>query len=127
MAFRLSTAQLTSVLQIIEERLNAENIAWIKLTGSTSKEPRVRLVERFQAGEVPVFLISLKAGGSGLNLTFADIVIHYDPGAVFCMDDAVEPAKSRNTNMAGESGLHKNEPIFDRDMLITISSALRVK
>ncbi len=72
-------SQFTSMLQIIEERLDAEKIAWIKLTGSTSKEARVRLVERFQAGEVPVFLISLKAGGTGLNLTAADIVIHYDP------------------------------------------------
>lgn len=72
-------SQFTSMMQIIGERLDAEKIAWIKLTGATSKEARVRLVERFQAGEAPVFLISLKAGGTGLNLMAADIVIHYDP------------------------------------------------
>ena len=72
-------SQFTSMLEIIETQLNAEKIGHIKLTGATSKEERVRLVKRFQAHEVPVFLISLKAGGVGLNLTAADIVIHYDP------------------------------------------------
>ena len=72
-------SQFTSMLEIIGQRLDKEKISWITLTGSTSKEARVRLVERFQAGEVPVFLISLKAGGTGLNLTAADVVIHYDP------------------------------------------------
>ena len=72
-------SQFTSMLQIIGEKLDAEKVRWFKLTGATSKEARARLVERFQAGEVPVFLISLKAGGTGLNLTAADIVIHYDP------------------------------------------------
>ena len=67
------------MLDLIAQRLDKERVAWISLTGSTSKEARVRLVERFQSGEVPVFLISLKAGGTGLNLTAADVVIHYDP------------------------------------------------
>ena len=49
------------------------------LTGATSKEERIRLVGDFGKDEVPVFLISLKAGGTGLNLTAADIVIHFDP------------------------------------------------
>lgn len=49
------------------------------LTGKTSKEERRRLVTEFQRGEADVFLISLKAGGTGLNLTAADLVIHYDP------------------------------------------------
>ena len=49
------------------------------ITGATPKEERVRLVERFNANEVPVFLISLKAGGTGLNLTGASVVIHADP------------------------------------------------
>ncbi len=49
------------------------------LTGSTSKEKRKEMVERFQACEVDVFFISLKAGGTGLNLTAADVVIHFDP------------------------------------------------
>ena len=72
-------SQFTSMLEIIATRLDQEKVAWLRLTGSTSKEARVKLVERFQAGEAPVFLISLKAGGTGLNLTAADIVIHYDP------------------------------------------------
>ena len=49
------------------------------LTGTTGKEERMRLVEQFNSGNIPVFLISLKAGGTGLNLTGADVVIHYDP------------------------------------------------
>ena len=72
-------SQFTSMLEIIEQRLSKEGIGYFKLTGSTSKEARAQLVKRFQAGDVPVFLISLKAGGTGLNLTTADIVIHYDP------------------------------------------------
>ena len=72
-------SQFTSMLDLIAHRLDKEHVAWLLLTGSTSKEARVKLVERFQAGEVPVFLISLKAGGTGLNLTAADVVIHYDP------------------------------------------------
>ena len=72
-------SQFTSMLDIISRRLTADGIEHFMLTGSTSKEARARLVERFQVGAVPVFLISLKAGGVGLNLTAADVVIHYDP------------------------------------------------
>lgn len=72
-------SQFTSMLDIISKRLDAEKVTHFTLTGSTSKEERRRLVERFQAGEASVFLISLRAGGVGLNLTAADMVIHYDP------------------------------------------------
>ena len=72
-------SQFTSMLAIISDRLKAAKIDHLTLTGSTSKEERRRLVDEFQTGAVPVFLISLKAGGVGLNLTAADIVIHYDP------------------------------------------------
>ena len=72
-------SQFTSMFDIIGKRLADEDVAYLLLTGATSKEERIRLVERFQAGAAPVFLISLKAGGVGLNLTAADIVIHYDP------------------------------------------------
>ncbi|WP_322354038.1 DEAD/DEAH box helicase [Paratractidigestivibacter sp.] len=72
-------SQFTSMLAIISERLAAEGVSHFQLTGSTSKEERERLVKRFQAGGADVFLISLKAGGVGLNLTAADVVIHYDP------------------------------------------------
>lgn len=70
-------SQFTSMLDMIEEGLQLEGIRHLKLTGQTRE--RADLVERFQSGEYPVFLISLKAGGTGLNLTAADTVIHYDP------------------------------------------------
>lgn len=72
-------SQFTSMLDLIAARLDKDGVDHQMLTGSTSKEERMRLVKRFQEGAVPVFLISLKAGGVGLNLTAADIVIHYDP------------------------------------------------
>ena len=72
-------SQFTGMLDIIGKRLAREDIAFLKLTGASSKESRAKMVAQFQAGEVPVFLISLKAGGVGLNLTAADVVIHYDP------------------------------------------------
>ncbi len=72
-------SQFTSMLDILASRLTREGIAYHMLTGATSKEERLQLAEAFQKDEVPVFLISLKAGGTGLNLTAADIVIHYDP------------------------------------------------
>lgn len=72
-------SQFTSMLDIIEKELDKRNIRSFMLTGATSKLKRRELVERFQQNEAEVFLISLKAGGTGLNLTAADIVIHYDP------------------------------------------------
>jgi SNF2 family DNA or RNA helicase len=65
------------MLGIIEEELNKAHIRYVKLTGQT--QDRETPMRQFQNGEVPVFLISLKAGGSGLTLTAADTVIHYDP------------------------------------------------
>ena len=70
-------SQFTSMLGLIEEALRRTGIDYVKLTGQT--RDRKTPVDRFQSGEVPVFLISLKAGGTGLNLTAADTVILYDP------------------------------------------------
>nr|WP_249412601.1 C-terminal helicase domain-containing protein [Erwinia rhapontici] len=70
-------SQFTTMLGIIAEELQKARIPYVILTGST--RDRTEPVRRFQQGEVPVFLISLKAGGVGLNLTAADTVIHYDP------------------------------------------------
>ena len=70
-------SQFTSMLTLIEERLQAAGLRWSKLTGQTQK--RTEAIERFTSGAVPLFLISLKAGGTGLNLQQADTVIHYDP------------------------------------------------
>lgn len=72
-------SQFTSMLEILQKRLDQEGIGYYCLTGATSKEKRIDLVSDFNKNDVPVFLISLKAGGTGLNLTAADIVIHYDP------------------------------------------------
>ncbi|MBI5437695.1 MAG: DEAD/DEAH box helicase family protein [Nitrosomonadales bacterium] len=70
-------SQFTSMLELIETDLASEKLGYVKLTGDTQN--REEVVRRFQDGEVPIFLISLKAGGVGLNLTAADTVIHYDP------------------------------------------------
>ncbi|HSV36369.1 MAG TPA: DEAD/DEAH box helicase [Ramlibacter sp.] len=70
-------SQFTSMLELIEQELQKRDIPWVKLTGQSQK--RDELIERFTSGAVPLFLISLKAGGVGLNLTQADTVIHYDP------------------------------------------------
>ena len=70
-------SQFTTMLSLIEARLAEQNIAMTKLTGQTKK--RAEAIEAFQSGDASVFLISLKAGGTGLNLTAADTVIHYDP------------------------------------------------
>jgi SNF2 family DNA or RNA helicase len=70
-------SQFTSMLRLIEEELATLQIPYVQLTGDT--DDRATPVKRFQNGEVPLFLISLKAGGTGLNLTAADTVIHYDP------------------------------------------------
>ncbi|MBR3692539.1 MAG: DEAD/DEAH box helicase [Clostridia bacterium] len=72
-------SQFTSMLDILKARLSEEGISHFLLTGETRTSERMQLVEAFNAGEADVFLISLKAGGTGLNLTGADVVIHYDP------------------------------------------------
>ena len=70
-------SQFTSMLDLIAAHLKKRRISYLMLTGASKN--RGELVERFQTGEIPLFLISLKAGGTGLNLTAADTVIHYDP------------------------------------------------
>lgn len=72
-------SQFTSMLDRLAERLKKAGIAYYMLTGAIGKEKRMQMVESFNGDDVPVFCISLKAGGTGLNLTAADIVIHYDP------------------------------------------------
>ena len=72
-------SQFVTMLEMLEEDLKKEQIPYYKIIGSTPKEKRISLVRAFNEGAVPVFLISLKAGGTGLNLTGADVVIHYDP------------------------------------------------
>jgi SNF2 family DNA or RNA helicase len=70
-------SQFTGMLALIEAELQARKIPYVQLTGDTVD--RAAPVRAFQSGKAPVFLLSLKAGGTGLNLTAADTVIHYDP------------------------------------------------
>lgn len=72
-------SQFTSMLERLAAGLKKAGIDYYMLTGSVGKEKRMQMVESFNEDDVPVFCISLKAGGTGLNLTAADIVIHYDP------------------------------------------------
>ncbi|MDE5866715.1 MAG: DEAD/DEAH box helicase, partial [Lachnospiraceae bacterium] len=72
-------SQFTSMLEILQKSLDSSGIEYYTITGGTSKEKRLELVKEFNEGNTPVFLISLRAGGVGLNLTGADMVIHYDP------------------------------------------------
>ncbi|WP_335622417.1 DEAD/DEAH box helicase [Acidovorax carolinensis] len=69
-------SQFTSMLTLIEAELKKRNLPWVKLTGQSQR--RDAIIEQFTSGQVPLFLISLKAGGVGLNLPQADTVIHYD-------------------------------------------------
>lgn len=106
-------SQFTSMLDLIGKRLKKEGIAYHILTGSTSKEERIQLVGAFQTDEVPVFLISLKAGGTGLNLTAADIVIHYDPWWNVA-------AQNQATDRAHRIGQEKQVSVFKLIMKDTI-------
>lgn len=72
-------SQFASMLELLEQDLTQAGIPYFKITGSTPKEQRLQMVKSFNKDTTPVFLISLKAGGTGLNLTGADVVIHYDP------------------------------------------------
>ncbi|HWR06957.1 MAG TPA: DEAD/DEAH box helicase [Sporomusa sp.] len=72
-------SQFTGMLALIRQELETMKISYHYLDGATKAETRLSLVNSFNAGEKSVFLISLKAGGTGLNLTGADMVIHYDP------------------------------------------------
>ena len=72
-------SQFKSMLELLADDLQREGIGYYTITGATPKEKRLELVRAFNNDATPVFLISLKAGGTGLNLTGADVVIHYDP------------------------------------------------
>ncbi|MDX8390533.1 MAG: DEAD/DEAH box helicase [Mariprofundaceae bacterium] len=94
-------SQFTSMLSLIEASLDEHGIDYVKLTGQTRN--RQQVIDRFQGGEVPLFLISLKAGGIGLNLTAADTVIHYDPW----WNPAVEDQATDRAYRIGQ-----NKPVF---------------
>ena len=72
-------SQFTSILKLIAQMIQKQDISFSYLDGSTPTKTRIKLVEDFNESSTSVFLISLKAGGTGLNLTSADIVVHFDP------------------------------------------------
>ncbi len=94
-------SQFTEMLGLLERELATRDHRWVKLTGQTRK--RDTAIDAFQNGDVPVFLISLKAGGTGLNLTAADTVIHYDPW----WNPAVERQASDRAHRIGQT-----RPVF---------------
>ena len=106
-------SQFTSMLELIGARLKKEGIAFHELTGATPKEERIRMAGAFQTDDTPVFLISLKAGGTGLNLTAADVVIHYDPWWNVA-------AQNQATDRAHRIGQEKQVSVFKLIMKDTV-------
>ncbi len=96
-------SQFTEMLTLIEPELDALQLPWLALTGKTPPAKRGALVTQFQAGFVPIFLVSLKAGGLGLNLTAADTVIHVDPW----WNPAVEQQATARAHRIGQ-----DQPVF---------------
>jgi len=94
------------MLALIEDAFNKENIRYVKIIGNTVD--RLTPIETFQSGEVPVILISLKAGGTGINLTAADTVIHFDPW----WNPAVEQQATDRVYRIGQ-----DKPVFVYKML----------
>ena len=94
-------SQFTKVLEVIGKRLNEENILYSYLDGKASAKDRVKLVEEFNTNNNKVFLISLKAGGTGLNLTSANIVVHFDPW----WNPAVEDQASDRAHRIGQKNV----------------------
>ena len=94
-------SQFVTMLDVIAQKLVARRVEHVMLTGQS--EDRASLIRRFQTGDVPVFLISLKAGGVGLNLTAADTVIHYDPW----FNPAVENQATDRAHRIGQ-----DKPVF---------------
>ncbi|PWC91611.1 helicase SNF2 [Azospirillum sp. TSO5] len=101
-------SQFTSMLDLIKPEMARLSIPFVELTGDT--RDRETPIRRFQAGEVPLFLISLKAGGTGLNLTAADTVIHYDPW----WNPAVEDQATDRAHRIGQ-----DKPVFVYKLVTT--------
>lgn len=111
-------SQFTSMLEIIRKRLDEAGISSYMLTGATRPVQRIKMVNSFNSDDTKVFLISLKAGGTGLNLTGADIVIHYDP---WWNNSAENQASDR----AYRIGQKKNVQIYKMITRHTIEEKIR--
>ena len=102
-------SQFVTMLRILQRRLQQSDIPCCYLDGQT--KDRAAQVDRFQAGETPVFLISLKAGGTGLNLTAADTVIHFDPW----WNPAVEAQATDRAHRIGQDKVVTSYKLIARD------------
>lgn len=102
-------SQFVTMLRILQKRLQQSDIPCCYLDGQT--KDRAAQVDRFQAGETPVFLISLKAGGTGLNLTAADTVIHFDPW----WNPAVEAQATDRAHRIGQDKVVTSYKLIARD------------
>ena len=102
-------SQFATMLRLLDEALQVAEIATCHLDGQTKN--REREVDRFQAGDAPVFLISLKAGGTGLNLTAADTVIHFDPW----WNPAVEAQATDRAHRIGQKRVVTSYKLIARD------------
>jgi SNF2 family DNA or RNA helicase len=100
-------SQFTSMLDLIRAELDQAGLGYVTLTGAT--DDRETPIRRFQEGETPVFLISLKAGGVGLNLTAADTVIHFDPW----WNPAVENQATDRAHRLGQT-----KPVFVYKLIV---------
>ena len=112
-------SSFTKVFDLMEEELKLNGIRYFVLTGATSKEVRRDLVHRFQEGEADVFLISLKAGGTGLNLTAAQAVIHFDPWWNLS-------AQNQATDRAYRIGQHNNVMVHQLIMKESIEEKIQI-
>lgn len=111
-------SSFTSMLDLIREEMEKEGISCYVLTGSLPKEKRREYVEAFQHDDTPVFMISLKAGGTGLNLTAADVVIHFDPWWNLS-------AQNQATDRAHRIGQHNNVQVYSLIMKGTIEEKIQ--
>lgn len=89
----------------MKKKIKQRKIEFYKIVGETPKEERFKMVEEFNQNDVPIFLISLKAGGTGLNLVGADVIIHYDPWWN-------EAAQNQATDRAHRIGQTKNVLVY---------------
>ncbi len=110
-------SQFTTMLAHIAERLRRKGLAYFSLDGATPALTRMKLVREFNRGAVPIFLISLKAGGTGLNLTGADMVVHFDPW----WNPAVE---DQATDRAYRLGQRNNVQVFKLIMKGTVEEKI---
>lgn len=106
-------SQFTSLLEIIKSRLDEKNIKYLYLDGTIPSYKRMNLVDNFNEGEGSVFLISLKAGGTGLNLTSADCVIHFDPW----WNPAVEDQASDRAHRIGQENVVEVFKLITKDTI----------